>query len=111
MTFYINQVNLPESDWKHRCIGLFDNNEWEGRGSFCGYYGAEFYKNTTLLAYGIQLITGNESYNPKAHFDGGFFADVNTYYDEICIGSGMWEIKLEADSEKEAIEIFKAQNW
>lgn len=40
-----------------------------------------------------------------------FFADVNTYYDEICIGSGMWEIKLEADSEKEAIEIFKAQNW
>lgn len=111
MTFYINQVNLPESDWKHRCIGLFDNNEWEGRGSFCGYYGAEFYKNTTLLAYGIQLITGNESYDPKAHFDGGFFADVNTYYDKICIGSGMWEIKLEADSEKEAIEIFKAQNW
>lgn len=72
MTFYVNEVTLPESDWTHRCIGLFDNDEWDGRGSFCGYYGAEYYLNTTLLAYGVQLIEGNKRYNPKDPFDGGF---------------------------------------
>lgn len=111
MTFYVNQVHLPESDWHHQFIGLFDNNEWDGRGSFCGYYGTEFYLNTTLLAYGVQLRHGGQPYDPKAPFDGGFFENINKYFEEVCIGSGMWEIKIEADSIHEAIEIFKSQNW
>lgn len=111
MTFYVNQVHLPESDWNHQYIGLFDNNEWAGKGSFCGYYGAEFYRNTTLLAYGIQLRPGNLSYDPKAPFDGGFFGSVNRRYEEIPIGSGLWEKRIEASSAEEAVEIFKAQCW
>lgn len=111
MTFYVNEVELPESSWSRQCVGLFDNNTWNGKGNFCGYYGAEFYLNTTLLAYGIQLRTGNLSYNPKAPFDGGFVENVNKHFDEIRIGSGMWEIKIEADTIEEAIQIFKDQSW
>lgn len=110
MTFYINQVNLPESDWTHRCIGLFDSNEWDGRGNFCGYYASEYYCNTNLIAYGVQLIDGNRIYNPKNLFDGGFKV-VNRHYDEIMIGSGMWERTFEADTVEEAIEIFRTQSW
>lgn len=110
MTFYVNEVTLPESDWTHRCIGLFDNDEWDGRGSFCGYYGAEYYPNTTLLAYGVQLIEGNKRYNPKDPFDGGIYK-CHKHFDEVLIGSGMWEKKIEANSVEEAIEIFIAQSW
>ena len=110
MTFYVNEVNLPESDWNHRCIGLFDNNEWDGRGNFCGYYGAEYYLNTTLLVYGIQLIEGNRIYNPKAPFDGGIY-ESGEHFDEILIGSGMWEKKIEANSVEEAIDIFITRSW
>lgn len=112
MTFYINEVHLDDvSDWAHRCVGLFDSNQWNGRGSFCGYYGAEYYLNTTLLAYGIQLVEGSKGYNPKLPFDGGFFDRVNQHFDEIAIGSGMWEKTIEADTTEEAIAIFKCQAW
>lgn len=111
MTFYVNEVKLPQSDWSHQCIGLFDNNEWDGRGNFCGYYASEFYLNTTLLAYGIQLKRGNQCYDPKTPFNGGFYENTNKYFSEVQIGSGLWEEHIEADSVKEAIEIFKAQSW
>lgn len=110
-TFYVNEVRLPESDWNHRCIGLFDSKEWDGRGSFCGYYASEYYLNTTLLAYGIQLKEGCKIYNPKAPFDGGFFENVNKRFDEVKIGSEMWEREFEAESVEEAIQIFKSQSW
>lgn len=111
MTFYVNAVHLKEYGWNEQCIGLFDNNEWDGRGSFCGYYGAEFYLNTTLIAYGVQLRHGGMPHDPKAPFDGGFHENVNRYFDEIAIGSGMWEKKIEANSAEEAIEIFRTQSW
>lgn len=112
MTFYVNEVNLNDvSDWTHRVIGLFDRNEWTGRGNFCGWYGAEYYVNTTLLAYGIQLKSGGESYNPKHPFDGGFFENVNSHFDEVWIGSCYWEQRIEANSVEEAIAIFKSQSW
>lgn len=111
MTFYVNAVHLDEHGWNERCIGLFDNNKWDGRGSFCGYYGVEFYLDTTLIAYGVQLKNGSSIYNPKAPFDGGFYANVNRHFDEIGIGSGMWENIIEADSIEEAVEIFRNQSW
>lgn len=109
--FYINQVSLPESDWEHRCIGLFDNNKWKGEGTFCGYYGVEFYLDTTLIAFGIQLIKGNQPYNPKFPFDGGFIENANRHFDKIPIGSNMWEKTIEAENAEEAIKIFKSQSW
>ena len=98
-------------DWNRRYIGLFTNNKWAGEGNFCGYYGAEYYLDTTLLAYGIQLREGSKSNNFKAPFDGGFFENVNKHYDKIGIGCDMWEKHIEADSVEEALEIFKTQSW
>ena len=110
-TFYVNMVRgVPSDDWNHQCIGLFSNNEHIGKGYFCGWYGAEFYLNTTLIAYGIQKRNGSKPYNAKASFDGGFKV-VNRQYDEIMIGSELWESEFNADSVNEAIEIFKSQSW
>ena len=109
MTFYINEVYVDESDWEHECIGLFDNDNSTGEGNFCGWYATEYYQDTTLIAYGIQL--GHSSlYNPKRPFDGGFKI-VNKYYDKIVIGSCIWTKTFEADSVEEAIEIFRKQEW
>ena len=111
MTFYINEVHLDGvSDWDHRCIGLFDSNNFDGRGSFCGWYGAEYYLDTTLLAYGVQLVDGGSRYNPYGPFDGGVY-EVNKHFDEVKIGSCMCEIKFEADSVEEAVELFITRRW
>lgn len=111
MTFYVNEVNLPGGECNNRYIGLFDSNKWDGRGNFCGYYGSEYYLDTNLLAYGVQLDKLCEIYNPKSPFNGGFFSNVNKHFDEIKIGSGMWERKFTANSIEEAIEIFRTQSW
>ena len=112
MTFYINEVpGLKESDWHHRCIGLFTNNEFKGEGSFCGWYGAEYYLNTELLAYGIQLVEGCQPIKFRHPFDGGFYICEKQHYDKIHIGSCMYEHAFEADSVEEAIDIFRSQNW
>lgn len=109
MTFYINQVHTDESDWNHEYIGLFDKENWIGEGNFCGWYGAEYYRETTLIAYGIQL--GHSGiYNPKRPFNGGFEV-VNKYYEKISIGSCYWTKTFEANSIEEAIEIFRKQKW
>lgn len=109
MTFYINKVCIDVLDQRHECIGLFSDTNWVGEGNFCGWYGAEFYTKTTLIAYGIQL--GHSSmYNPKRPFDGGFKV-VNQYYDKIAIGSCYWTKQFTADSVEEAINIFKNQEW
>ena len=109
MIFYINEVHISESDWEHECIGLFDKENWAGEGNFCGWYGAEYYQDTTLIAYGIQL--GHSSiYNPKRPFNGGFKV-VYKHYDKIPIGSCYWTKSFNANSVEEAIEIFRKQEW
>lgn len=110
MTFYINKV-VQMGDWNNQYIGLFTNNKWNGEGNFCGYYSSEYYLDTTLLAYGIQKRHGGQVIDFKAHFDGGFFDNINKHYDKVMIGSGMWEETIEATSVEEAIEIFKFQKW
>ena len=75
MKFYVNQVDIPKEDRTPihidvpegkdirdidvRYVGLFRGREWEGRGNFCGWYGGEYYKDTTLVAYGIQVVNRN----------------------------------------------------
>lgn len=112
MTFYINEVpSRNESDWHHRCIGLFTNNEFKGEGSCCGWYGAEYYLNTDLLAMGIQLVDGGSPIKFRHPFDGGFRIFENQHYDKIHIGSCMFEEEFEANSVEEAIDIFRRQQW
>jgi hypothetical protein len=111
MTFYVNVFYPKESNYNNQCVGLFTRNTWEGRGNCCGWYGAEYYLNTTLLAYGI-----HNSFvcpvNLKAPFDGGVtFVDKDDFYEEIRIGGCYWEKRFEANSFEEAREIFMKQAW
>jgi len=111
MKYYVNKLNEQSNNGKN-AIGLFKfmhGHKWSGEGNFCGWYGAEFYTNTTLIAYGIQLGHSN-MYNPKRPFNGGFKV-VNKYYDKIMIGSCYWTKQFKADSIEEAIRIFKNQEW
>ena len=111
MTFYVNVIYPKEHKYETQFVGLFTNNKWEGRGNFCGWYGAEFYLDTILLAYGLHK--GHVCpVDLKAPFDGGVWpCPDDNYYDEIHIGSGYWEKKFEADSFEEAREIFAKQAW
>ena len=102
MKFYVNQVDIPKEDRTPihidvpegkdirdidvRYVGLFRGREWEGRGNFCGWYGGEYYKDTTLVAYGIQVVNRN-ALAMHGPFNGGFCDNVNKHYDEIAIGS------------------------
>ena len=126
MKFYVNEVHIPEEDRipihidipegmdirdiSVRYFGLFEGREWEGRGNFCGWNGGEYYKNTTLMAYGIQVVKLN-TLAMHGPFNGGFFGNVNKHYDEIGIGSIYWEKVIEANSVEEAVEIFRDQKW
>lgn len=126
MKFYVNQVDIPKEDRTPihidvpegkdirdidvRYVGLFRGREWEGRGNFCGWYGGEYYKDTTLVAYGIQVVNRN-ALAMHGPFNGGFYDNVNKHYDEIGIGSIYWEKVIEANSVEEAVEIFKSQKW
>lgn len=111
MKFYINSLHDSQlgSSWNSKIIGLFDNNEWQGEGSFCGWYGSEYFLNTNLIAYFIQEDRGGQPYNPKYKYNE--FHVVNSHYDKANIGSGMWTIEIEATKKEEAIEKFKNQSW
>ena len=109
MTFYVNEFTMDGIN--DHCIGLFDSNQWEGKGSCCGYYGVEYYLNTNLLAYGIQLRKQIKLHNNRDPFDGGFFGNVNRHYDRVVIDTAMWEESFEANSVEEAVTVFKYRIW
>ena len=110
MKFYVNEIHsVPESDWYHQCMGLFTDNEWEGEGNFCGWYSAEYYLDTTLIAYGIQLLEGNRGYDPFYPFSEVKY--VNQHYDKIAIRSIIGQESFEANDIEEALKIFSEQNW
>ena len=101
--YYINEVRLPESSWDIMCIGLFDNNSWDGEGNFCGWYGAEYYKNATLLAH--YTIKNPHSYQPKGQNHLKNIID-NKFFKKVYIGSSYWEKILEAENDNIAIKKF-----
>ena len=110
MKFYVNEIhNIEDSDWDHQCIGLFTSNKWVGEGNFCGWYGIEYYLDTTLIAYGIQLKEGNRRYDPTDPFNEIKY--VNQYYDKIMIRSIIGEESFEANDVEEALKIFSEQKW
>lgn len=112
MVFYVNGVKVPDrlSSYYEKCVGLFTNNSWKGECNFCGWYNTEYYLDTTLVAYGVQLVTANKAVQHTYPFDGGVY-EHNIHYDKIQISSGLCEEKFEASSVEEAIKIFKEQRW
>lgn len=64
------KLNLPRV-YPDRYIGLFKGGKWDGRGNFCGWYGAEYYLNTELIAYytaegGIYMPEKESAISPNA---------------------------------------------
>lgn len=100
--YYINQVS-KFSSYDEMCIGLFTNNNWSGEGNFCGWYGAEYYNDTILLAF--YIIDNPQIYRPKgsSHKVEKLY---NEYFDKINIGSCYWESTLDAKNDEEAIKKF-----
>ena len=104
-TYYVNEVRIAGvSDYDHTCIGLFSGEyHWHGEGNFCGWYGAEFYDDMTLVAY--YVIENSSSYSPQGHVHIKEEI-VNQPFDKIPIGSCYWTQELYAKDDQEAIGKF-----
>lgn len=108
--YRINEVHFLNGNYnKPGCcrIGLFSGEcEWHGEGNFCGWYGAEFYLNATLLAY--YEIENGYMYSPKGHKHLDEVV-VEQHYDKIGMGSCYWEILMYAENDTEARSKFFAE--
>lgn len=110
-TYYINAVDFDgvidgcECDYQHRYIALFDSNEWKGEGNFCGYYATEMYLNTTMLAFFQQEGDRGSIYDP--HKKASEVHRCRIAFEYVTIGSGMWEMTLEAENDEDAIRKFE----
>lgn len=108
MKYKINRVEI-EGCQRER-IGLFsEDSKWEGRGNFCGWYGVELYTHGTLLAY-YEIDRQFSIYSPKGHKHHNNVV-VNEQFEEMMIGSGLWEDTLEAENDEEAIKKFFKEDF
>jgi hypothetical protein len=104
-SFYGGRIGLPRV-YPNMYIGLFRECKAKGEGNFCGYYGAEYYLDTELIAY---YEAEGGSYQPekrigKTHICGYKF-------DEFLIGSHMWTQVIEAEDDAEARDKFIRAEW
>ena len=111
--FYVNEVHdqtfrngVP---YGQSIIGLFKQCATEGRGSFCGYYGAEFYIDTEMYAYYVASCKG--IYRPEARITDVVTLALPKKYSEVAIGSHMWTTVIEAETVEEAIRLFENAEW
>lgn len=109
MTYYVNKVYLsdviPGIDGvsPHKFyVGLFTNNTHQGEGTCCGWYGSEKYIDTTLI--GFYQFDNSSPIDFKKKLSEA--VRCNIHFDEISIGSAIWECILNADSDDEAFEDF-----
>lgn len=113
MKFYVNEVYDQELHkglkYGRSVIGLFSQSKTDGRGNFCGYYGSEYYINTTLYAYYEADCKG--VYAPEKRTSGVVTLAQPIDYQEIQIGSHMWTNVIEAETIEEAIELFGKAEW
>ncbi len=90
-------------------IGLFGEHKWDGRGNFCGWYGAEFYLNTELYAH--YFTEGGILYAPEKRVSEVVIHNPAVKYDEVMIGSCYWERYIDAETPEEAIDKFRDGDW
>ena len=110
MRFYINEIKTADA-YNDRKIGLFTSNEWSGTGNIFYEHKTDYYRSTTLLAYGLQLGAKNTAYDAHAEFTGGVFTTDPIPNVSIQIVDKRYESSFEADDIQTAIEIFKKQAY
>lgn len=112
--FYVNEIydsylkNKAGVAYGHSLIGLFKQCATEGRGSFCGYYGSEFYLDTELYAY---YIAEGGIYRPEDRLSELEICVPPIKYREVQIGSHLWTTVIEAETVRDAIELFRDAKW
>lgn len=90
MKYTINQVRDNDTTY----VALFAEHGFEGKGNFCGWYGAEFYTDARMIAFCKGERTPENIQN------------CNKVYKEVQIWSCIVEQPLEANNDKEAIDKF-----
>lgn len=108
MKFYINEI-LTSDAYSDRKIGLFTDNAWTGTGNIFDEKKTDFYRDTTLLAYGVQFNAKSDSYDARRHFDGGVYITEQTPNVSVQIVDKKCEISFDAPDEDTAIHIFSKQ--
>lgn len=115
MKFYVNsfygdrlggeKVGLPNI-YPNFYIGLFTQSKTIGEGNFCGYYGAEYYLDTELLAY---YQAEGPIYQPEKRISSVY----GCYFKrkKMLIGSHMWTRVIEAETVEEAYKKFENAEW
>ena len=113
MKYYINKLNEQSNNEKN-AIGLFKfmhGYNWSGEGNFCGWYGAEFYKDVILLGY--YTIPKTPLYKSKGeqHIEEIDLLDEFDIRYEISIGSCYWEQSFEEDDDYKALQRFFKEDF
>lgn len=111
-TYYVNSFvdeKIDDPGYGTDLIGLFGEHGFEGRGNFCGWYGAEYYLDAELYAH--YLSDGSGLYSPEKRISDIVIHNPSIKYDAVMIGSCYWEMKIEAETLEEAIEKFKNADW
>lgn len=108
MRFYVNEVYTPD-EYSDRKIGLFSSNAWSGTGDITGRLRKDFYRDTKLLAQGIQLNAKDGILNYNLPFDGGVQVFSNPTCERIRIKHKKCERILEAPDEETAVALFRMQ--
>ena len=113
--FYVNKfyddalTHIYTEGYGDGLIGLFEECGTTGKGNFCGYYGAEYYVNTKLLAFYVADCRG--VYSPEKMISDITICKRPVVYKEVSIGSHMWTKVIDAETVEEAIEKFKNADW
>lgn len=103
-TYYVNIVRAQDKEGNYiNIVALFTESNWSGEGNFCGWYGSEYYNDTTVIAH----YKNNQNdylvnYEPVTGI-----TECDFHFDEIKISSCYHEKIIEAESNKEAVEKFK----
>jgi hypothetical protein len=104
-SFYGDRIGLPNV-YPNMYIGLFRECKAKGEGNCCGYYGAEYYLDTELIAY---YEAEGPTYQPEKR--NGVASLVNYKFDKFQIGSHMWTQVIEAKDDAEARDKFIRAEW
>ena len=108
LKFYINEIKTSDA-YNYRKIGLFTDNSWTGTGNIFGEFKTDYYRSTTLLAFGIQENAKQDDYNCRRVFDGGVFVTERIADVSVQITDRATEMYFEAEDEDAAINIFTQQ--
>ena len=107
--YYVNVFypDTTKAKYGTELLGLFTNNKWSAEGTFCGYYGSEYYNDTTLIW--TVVIEAQGILQVKKFL--GKPQRINIQYDRVRIFSGIIERVIKARNDKQAFIKFSKKRF